>query len=289
MGPSIDPTALFCQLDDFVAASKNQQLLANPERQRNRPCGLSVSEVMTILVLFHFSHFRTFKHFYLFCLKPYYRADFPGLPSYTRFVERIGSGLTALCAFLLSHLGEPTGIAFIDSTSLEVCDPHRIPSHRVFRDVAQRGKTSTGWFFGFKLHLIINDRGELLAVRFTAGNVDDRKPVPDMAEGLAGKMFGDKGYISQSLFNQLWEQGLQLITRIKKNMKNKLMPLWDKILLRKRAIIESVHNILKSQCCIEHSRHRSHVNFMAHLVAGLVAYVLLPKHPSMNLGQQSAD
>jgi hypothetical protein len=243
---------------------------------------------MTILVLFHFSHFRTFKHFYLFCLKPYYRSHFPGLPSYNRLVEQIGSSLTALCAFLLSRLGESTGIAFIDSTSLEVCDPHRIHSHRVFRDVAQRGKTSTGWFFGFKLHLIVNDRGELLAVKFTAGNVDDRKPVPEMVEGLVGKMIGDKGYISQSLFNQLWEQGLQLITRIKKNMKNKLMPLWDKILLRKRAIIESVHHILKSQCCIEHSRHRSHVNFMAHLVAGLVAYVLLPKHPSTSVFESRA-
>lgn len=288
MSPSIDRTQLFCQLDDFTNAQKNQKLLANPDRKRNRPCSLCVSEVMTILVLFHLSHFRTFKHFYLFCLR-YYRAEFPGLPSYPRFVEQIGSGLTALCAFLLSHVGDPTGIAFIDSTSLEVCDPHRIHSHRVFRDVAQRGKTSTGWFFGFKLHLIVNDRGELLAVKFTAGNTDDRKPVPDMADGLAGKLIGDKGYISQPLFNQLWEQGLQLITRIKKNMKNKLMPIWDKILLRKRAIIESVHNILKSQCCIEHSRHRSHVNFMAHLIAGLVAYVLLPKHPSLNLGQQSAN
>ena len=138
-------------------------------------------------------------------------------------MERIGSALTALRAFLLSHVGEPTGVAFIDATSLEGCDPHRIHSHRVFRDVAQRGKTSTGWFFGFKLHLIVNDRGELLAVKFTAGNTDDRKPAPDMVDGLAGKLFGDKGYISQLLFNQLGKQGLQLITRIKKNMKNKLM------------------------------------------------------------------
>ncbi|HVK54034.1 MAG TPA: transposase [Burkholderiales bacterium] len=262
----MDRTKLFGRLDDFTNTMENQKLLVNPECKRNRPCGLCVSEVITILVLFHFSHFRTFKHFYQFCLR-YYRADFPGLPSYQRFVERIGSALTALCAFLLSHTGEPTGVAFIDSTSLEVCDPHRIHSHRVFRDVAQRGKTSTGWFFGFKLHLIVNDRGEL----------------------LAGKMFGDKGYISQPLFNHLWRQGLQLITRIKKNMKNKLTPLWDKILLRKRAIIESVHNILKNQCGIEHSRHRSRVNFMAHLIAGLVAYVLLPKHPSLNLGRQAAE
>ncbi len=254
--------------------------MVNPDRQRNRRSSLCVSEMMIILVLFHFSHFRTFKHFYLCCLKPCCRVDFPGLPSYNRLVERIGSALTALCAFLLSHVGTPTGIASIDSNSLEVCDPHR-----VFRDIAQRGKTSTGWFFGFKVHLIINDRGELLAVKFTTGNVDDRQPVAALAKGLTGQLFGDKGYISQPLFNQLWQQGLQLVTRIKKNMKNKLMPLWDKILLRKRGIIASVHNILKSQCHIEHSRHRSHINFMAHLVAGLVDYTLLLTHSSLNLRQ----
>jgi hypothetical protein len=285
MYPSVDLTDLFCHFDDFVSRPETQPQLVNPDRQRNRRSSLCVSEMMTILVLFHFSHFRTFKHFYLCCLKPYCRVDFPGLPSYNRLVERIGSALTALCAFLLSHVGKPTGIAFIDSTSLAVCDPHRIYSHRVFRDIAKRGKTSTGWFFGFKVHLIINDRGELLAVKFTTGNVDDRQPVPALTKGLTGQLFGDKGYISQPLFNQLWQQGLQLVTRIKKNMKNKLMPLWDKILLRKRGIIESVHNILKSQCHIEHSRHRSHINFMAHLVAGLVAYTLLPTHPSLNLGQ----
>jgi hypothetical protein len=183
ISPSIDRTKLFRQLDDFAKATENQKLLANPERQRNQPCGLCVSEVMTILALFHFSHFRTFKRFRLFRLQiqlQYYRTDFPGLPSYTRFVDRLRP-LTALCAFLLSHMGEATGAAFIDSTRLEVCAPHRIHSHRVFRGVAQRGETSTGWFFGFKPHLIVNDRGELLAVKFTAGNVDDRKPVADMA------------------------------------------------------------------------------------------------------------
>lgn len=289
MPPSIDLTELFCHFDDFVSRPEIQRQLSNPDRKRNRPAALCVSEMMTILVLFHFSHFRTFKHFYLGCLKPYCRADFPGLPSYSRLVELIGSALTALCAFLLAHLGQPTGLAFVDSTTLDACDPRRAHAHRVFRDVAKWGKTSTGWFFGFKVHLIINDRGELLAVKFTAGNVDDREPVPPMAKGLTGKLFGDKGYISQRLFNQLWRQGLQLVTRIKKNMKNRLMPLWDKILLRKRAVVESVHNILKSQCHIEHSRHRSHINFMAHLVAGLVAYTLMPKHPSLKLRQEAVQ
>ncbi|MES2933433.1 MAG: IS982 family transposase [Pseudomonadota bacterium] len=279
----MDLTDHFCQFDDFVKRPDGRLLLANPARRRNRSSSMSVSEIMTILVYFHHSHYRTFKHFYLQCLVPHHRTDFPGLPSYNRFVECIGSGLSSLCAFLHAHLGQLTGLAFVDATSIDVCDTHRIAAHRVFRGTAQRGKTSTGWFFGFKLHIIVNDRGELLAVKLTPGNVDDRKPVPEMAQALTGKLFGDKGYISQPLFNKLWEHGLQLVTKIKKNMKNKLMTLFDKVMLRKRALIESVNDILKNQCQIEHSRHRSSTNFMTHLVAGLVAYTLLPKLPSFNI------
>lgn len=283
MCPYLDLTEHFCKFDDFVSLSENNLLLPDPARQRNRSSSLSVSEIMTILVYFHHSNFRTFKHFYLKFLAPHHRRDFPGLPSYHRFVERIGTGLTALCAFLHANLGQPTGLAFVDATSIDVCDNHRISSRRVFRAIAKRGKTSTGWFYGFKLHLIINDRGELLAVKLTPGNVDDRVPVPEMTRSLTGKLFGDKGYISQALFERLWENGLQLVTKVKKNMKNKLMNLFDKIMLRKRALIESVNDILKNQCQIEHSRHRGTTNFMTHLVAGLVAYTLLPKLPSLNI------
>ena len=283
MSFSLDLTAHFCKIDDFVMRPENSLLLADPTRQRNRSSSLSVSEIMTILVYFHHSNYRTFKHFYLKCLVPHHRCDFPGLPSYNRFVERIGAGLTALCAFLQANLGQPTGPAFVDATRIDVCDNHRISSHRVFRDTAKRGKTSTGWFFGFKLHLIINDRGELPAVKLTPGNVDDRVPVPELARSLMGKLFGDKGYISQALFEKLWENGLQPVTKIKSNMKNKLMNLVDKIMLRKRALSESVNDILKNQCQIEHSRHRSTVNFMTHLVSGVVAYMFLPKLPSLNI------
>ena len=136
---------------------------------------------------------------------------------------------------------------------------------------------------GFKLHLIINDKGERLAFKLTPGNTDDRKPVPDLAQDLFGRLFGDRGYISQNLFEKLYEQGLQLITKSKRKMKNRWVKLMDKILLRKRAVIESVNDQLKNICQIEHSRHRSVFNFLVNLLAGLVAYTYSDKKPSLNL------
>jgi hypothetical protein len=193
------------------------------------------------------------------------------------------SALVPLCAFLQTRYGRVTGIAYIDSTRLEVCHPKRAHAHRVLEAGATWGKTSMGWFYGFKLHLVINDEGELLALKLTAGNVDDRAPVPELTRGLFGKLFGDKGYISQALFEQLYERGVQLITRLRKNMKNKLMSLVDKLLLRKRALIETVNDQLKNISQIEHTRHRSGANFLINRVAGLVAYTYQPKKPSLNL------
>lgn len=167
--------------------------------------------------------------------------------------------------------------------SLAVCHNRRISRNRVFRGLAQRGKTSIDWFYGFKLHLIINECGELLAFQITPGNVDDRQPVPKMSKGLWGKLFGDRGYLSQPLFEQLFQEGLSFFTNRKRNMKPQLLHLYDKILLRKRALIETVNDQLKNQSQLEHTRHRSSVNFMINLVAALVAYTHQPKKPSLNL------
>jgi Transposase DDE domain len=203
--------------------------------------------------------------------------------SYPRFVALIPSVLVPLLAYLQSRYGPCTGISFIDSTSLEVCDPKRSGQHRVFATDARRGKTSMGWFFGFKLHLAVNDRGDLLACCLTPGNVDDRTPVPELVKRLRGKLFGDRGYLSAPLTHLLFEQGLQLITRLRKNMKNQLIHLSDKLLLRKRAIIESIIDQLKNISQIEHSRHRSPVNFVVHLLAGLIAYSHQDKKPGLHL------
>ena len=175
------------------------------------------------------------------------------------------------------------GVSFIDSTVLTACHTRRISSHKVFRGIAKRGKTSTGWFFGFKLHLVINDHGEVLAFMLTAGNVDDRAPVPFLLDGFWGKCVGDRGYISSKLFEELWAKGMQLMTKLRKGMHNKLMSLWDKLLLRKRGLIESVHNKLKNCCQVEHHRHRSPWNFLVNLLSGLAAYCTDPIKPTLDM------
>lgn len=250
---------------------------------RRRDARLCLSEIMTILVLFHRSNYRTFKHFYLEYVQVVLCDEFPELVSYQRFIELVPSAFVPLCAYLQSRKGPVTGIAFVDATSLKVCHNRRIPQHKVFKDLAQRGKTSVGWFYGFKLHLIINEHGDLLAFQVTPGNVDDRTPVPEMTKGLYGKLFGDKGYISQKLFERLHQQGLQLVTKLKKNMKNRLMATYDKLVLRKRALIETVNDQLKNISQIEHSRHRSVTNAMVNLIAGLIAYTYQEKLPSLKL------
>lgn len=282
----LDLLLLFCDIDDFCRLflpTWYRQQLFSRERQRRRTSRLGPSELMTILVHFHQSQYRCFKAYYLNEVCRHLRAEFPGLPSYTRVVALMPSVLVPLCVYLQQRKGTATGLAFIDATSIVVCHNRRIHSHRVFRQLARRGKTSVGWFYGFKLHLLINDRGEVLAFQVTPGNVDDRTPVPHLATGLSGKLFGDKGYISKVLFETLLGQELQLITKLRKNMANRLMPLFDKLMLRKRALIESVNDQLKNIGQIEHTRHRSVANFMVNLVAGLIAYTHQPKKPSLNL------
>jgi hypothetical protein len=270
----------FCRnFDPYLSAKQ----LSDGKRHRQRDSTLSISEVMTIVTLFQLSGFRNFKTYYTQHVCVHLRSEFPHLVSYQRFVELQSMAALPLIAFLLTRFGRCTGISFIDSTPIKVCHNLRINSNQVFRDLAKRGKTSTGWFYGFKVHLVINDCGELLAVMITPGNVDDRKPAPRLARRLWGKLFGDRGYISKELFDRLWETGVQLITKIRKNMKNKLMPMLDKILLRKRALSETVNDQLKNICQIEHTRHRSVVNFIVNLMAALIAYTYREKKPSLKL------
>lgn len=276
---------LYCDVDDFWQGLQSRwysHLLATGEVKRLRKSDLSESEVMTIMIDFHRSQYRTFKAYYTEHVLVYLRSEFPKLVSYNRFVELMQRVLLPLSAYLRHCFGRCTGISFIDSTALAVCENRRIERHRVFRGVAQRGKSSLGWFYGFKLHLVTNDRGELLAVRLTPGNVDDRQPVPELAQTLFGKLFGDRGYLSQPLFEQLFEQGVQLITHLRKNMPNRLIPLQDKILLRHRTIIETINDQLKNISQIEHSRHRSLINCLVNLLAGLIAYCHQPKKPSLH-------
>ena len=171
-----------------------------------------------------------------------------------------------------------------DETTINQLDNFR-KQHKTFKDLATKGHTSTGWFFGFKLHLIINDKGEILDFMLTQANVDDREPLKsnNFHKRIFGKLFGDKGYIGKDLFEQLFIDGVHLVTKIKKNMKNSIMLLQDKIMLRKRSLIETVYDQLKNICQIEHTRHRSFDNFITNLLSGLIAYSFFPKKPSINV------
>lgn len=279
--------ALFCDVDDFCTSYQQWETTHLLGRSKPGPRGqLSLSEIMTILIHFHQSRYRDFKSFYIGHVSVYLRDEFPQLVSYNRFVELMPRSTLPLYAYLRSRFGEVTGISFIDATGLTVCHNRRINRNKVFEATATRGKSTMGWFYGFKLHLVINEIGEILACCLTPANVDDRKPVPTLARNLFGKLFGDKGYISQKLFAELFEQDIQLITTVRSNMKNRLLPLIDKVLLRKRFIIETVNDQLKNISQIEHTRHRSFDNFVVNLLAGLVAYTHQDKKPSLNLSNQ---
>ena len=278
---------LFCHVDDFCQAyvpTWERQQVASGQRQRRRQGQLWLSEIMTIVIHFHQVRFRDFKTYYVGYVQRYLSGEFPQLVSYNRFVELMAAALVPLSAYLQSCYGVCTGIAFIDSTPLAVCDNRRIGQHRVFRDLAQRGKNSMGWFYGFKLHLVVNERGELLACRLSRGNVDDRTPVPKLVRRLFGWLYADKGYLSQALVKQLFETyRLYLVTKARRNMKNHLLPLSDRLMLRKRAILETITDQLKNISQIEHTRHRSFTNFCVNLLAGLIAYCHQPKKPALHL------
>jgi hypothetical protein len=282
--------SLFYLVDEFCKEfepSWHAQLLTSGAAQRIKSSALSLSEILTIIVWFHQSNHKTFKQYYTNYVSVYLRSDFPRLVSYGRFVELMSATSVPLHSLLMSLLGQPSLANFIDSTKVVVCDNHRINRNKVFQGIAARGKSSMGWFYGFKLHLVVNERGEITAFMLTPGNVADSNTRLGikLCEKLHGKLYGDRGYISQDLFEALWQQGTQLVTGIRKNMKNRLLPLWDKLMLRKRNLIETINDQLKNSNQIEHTRHRSPRNFLVNLLAGLVSYQLQPKKPGLHFSK----
>ena len=239
---------------------------------------------ITLMVLFHLGAFRNLKHFYLFYVLVHLVNEFPETVSYNRFVELMQAVVVPMTIMLKTcFLGESTGISFIDSTPIRVCKNKRIKRNKVFKGIAEVGKSTMGYFYGFKLHFIINDKGEILNFVITQANVDDREPLKNQRfiEKIKGKLYGDKGYLSKDLTNILFMDGLHLITTIRNNMKNCLMELKDKIMLRKRSVIETVNDELKNMCQVEHSRYRSFGNFITNIISGLIAYSFFPKKPSI--------
>jgi hypothetical protein len=280
---NIDYETIFCFVDDFCKGFLpwwNKQLINDKTKKRNRDCKMSMSEIVTILIAFHQSGFSCFQKFYFYLLQNN-RKEFPKMLSYSRFITLVKRTFPVLMTMFDSLKGDPMVINFIDSTKYEVCKVIRAKRHKVFKGLAKKSKTSTGWFFGMKLHMIFNLKGEIVKMVITPGNVDDRAPVSNMIKNLFGKLFGDRGYISKEKFKSWLDQGVQVVTGIKKNMKNILMNLGDKVLLRRRGFLETIFSSIKSLRTFEHSRHRSVANAICHIFAGLIHYQMRDDKPSL--------
>ena len=290
-------TELYCAIDEFCKcfeAENAGKMLAGEDgvKRRRRKASMADSEIMTILLYFHFGSFRNFKHYYMLFIKGTLKSYFPTAVSYNRFVELESRVFFPLMFFLnLRAFGRCTGITFVDSTMIPVCHNLRRYANKVFKDIATDGKGTMGWCHGFKLHLACNDRGEIISFVLTGANVSDKDPkvFEVLAKRLYGKLFADKGYISQKLFDFLFEDGIQLVTGIRVNMKNRLMPFYDKMMLRKRCIIETINDLLKNTAQIVHSRHRFVNNFIMNLISALGAYCFFDNKPKALTGYVIED
>lgn len=254
--------------------------LVGIDRQRYRKNKMSLGEMLLVAICFHYSEFRVFKYYYIYGICDKYRECFMYVLSYNRFIELKSRLLLPLSLLLCAVFGEKTGIYFADSTKIAVCHNKRTNGHKVFKEYAKIGKSSYGWFYGFKLHIVMNQKGQIVAVKITQANIDDRDGLFDIIQDLKGVIYADKGYLGQEFFSALFCIGIILVTYIRKNMKNILMKVEDKLFLRRRtSIIESAFNIMKNNMHLEHTRHRSVQNFTVNIMACLVAYNLKLKSP----------
>lgn len=279
-------TGIFCDIADFCKdylKGQSKYLLPNPNRKRDREMQMRISEIGTIVVLFQMSHYRTFKDFYCGCVLQDMKSYFPHALSYTRFVDSKSAAFMVLAAYLLSKTGKQTGLYYLDSTTLRVCHNKRIYRNKVFKGIAERSKSTMGWFYGFKLQLVINHQGELMRFCLTKGNVDDRAAVRKLMAHLKGLGAGDKGYLGKDLADDLAKHDLKFITKVRKNMKKKMLPAFEKFFLSQRGIVETIIDQLKNLYHVEHSRHRSPINFLVNTVAALIAYSYRPKKPGIKM------
>ncbi len=279
---------IYCTIDDLI--KKLPTSMTQRERKRKRKFIMSDSEVITIMVLFHMSHTTDFEYFYTRKICHGHRMDFPNLLSYSRFVERFLE-LAPLCLAVLDlMMKECTGISYVDSTSLKSCHIKREHQHRVMASLAHKGRTSMGWFYGMKLHITINHRGELISFAITPGNVNDREPLKDgtLLKGLHGRIFADSGYISNELAGSLARRNIELIAKPTKQQKNICISQENRGLLSCRSIIETVIGQLKTKHFLEHTRHRSIKGFYANLATALMAYQFSDKKPGINYVSMAA-
>lgn len=286
----IQVTPIFCLVDDFcknILPEFRKRLIGDGKKIRVRTDCLSESEIITILIWFNLSGFKCFKHFYLSC-RPDLQRYFPKIPCYERFVilqKKSFIWMSLFLRFITEKTSQRTDVYYIDSTFLEVCKNQRIYRHKTFKGLAQRGVSSCGWFYGFKLHLITNHIGEIISFAITKGNISDQNMTTKLAKKLSGFLFGDKGYLSAKTTSELLKQGLHLITKVRQNMKPKPISKANKFLLKKRGIIETIFGQLKDFRHLVHTKYRSKINYFTNVLSALLAYMLNPNKPKICLNR----
>ncbi|MCF6766739.1 IS982 family transposase, partial [Thiotrichales bacterium 19S3-7] len=251
-------------------------LIGKEKSTKGRKPILTVSEIATILVMFQQVKWRTFKDYYNDFVCVYWKNHFAKLPSYNRFVELIEQAMLPLSLFILANQGKQTGIYYIDSSKLPVCHNLRAKRHKVFSSIAEKGRTGMGYFYGLKLHLVVNQHCEIMNFQISKGNLHDSKPMVSLCDSLTGYLFGDKGYISKDKKKTLLEKGLEVMTKVRKNMKKPILTVEQKQLLNQRSIIGTLFDHLKNSLMLWHTRHRSVRNAMTHLLSALAAWVISP-------------
>jgi hypothetical protein len=278
----MDLTTIFYHADNFCKQFDKwlvSRLLILPTPEDKVRNTLTESEIMSVII-YYAACSQEYKHFKAFyaAKEGELKAAFPYLVSYERMIELKESVELRMVVFLTSLFSECTGISFIDSTKIEACRPKRANRHKTLKGLARWGKTSDGWFYGFKLHAVVNHLREIVGVCITPGNVADNNEhiIRKMANNVFGKMFGDKGYIlNQELWTEIYYQGVKFITNIRINMRQKLMIMEEKMILRKRAsIVETLFSTLKDRMSLQYTRVRSVYGFVCNVISMLIAYQL---------------
>lgn len=281
---------IYCRVDDLHKAYRRYYFDKTGQYLTSIRSRMSESEVITILICYHLSGYKNFEYYYRDQILKHNKTDFPDAVSYERFVQLQTKSIDLLSLYLysLAQQSERTGMYFVDSKKIASCHIKREHTHQVMQGVSRKGKTSVGWFFGLKTHLVINNLGQIVAYDITPGNVADNNHtvLRKLLNGLKGVCAGDKGYQS-ALFEEFYQNGLVLLTKPKKNQKAKVQTKANNLLLSKRPVIESTFNICTYICDIEHSRHRNKFNAVVNILAGLAAYQHLDRKPRVFLYQKS--
>jgi len=285
-------TEIYVEVDDII--KENQEIILESMRHmkligRNYPTSLTLSEVVTIQIYYHYSGYKCFKSYYLNHVCYELKRDFPDLVSYQQFVKLIPRALVALLVVLKEQMKQSrrSGIYYGDSYPIPACHPKRVHQHKTMKGMASWGKTSVGWFYGLKCHIVVNQFGELVNCTLTTGSTADNnlRVLFRLTNDLMGYFFGDKGYLLNEDKRIFLEKDglLKFRTKVRKNMEKQQLELEPKLWLKKRGIVESVIDIHKEHMDVAHTRHRSPTNALVNIFAGLVAYNFRQRKPSTSI------